>query len=51
MEDLVVERKVLGLLEVARHARQIQVINGLKRGNLTRGLDGEHVGNIIYADE
>nr|MDQ3830370.1 uridine kinase [Candidatus Tectomicrobia bacterium] len=27
----------------------IQIINGLERGNLTRALNGEEVGTIIYA--
>jgi molybdenum storage protein len=35
----------------ARHIRSIQVINGLRPGNLTRALAGEHVGTIITADE
>jgi isopentenyl phosphate kinase len=26
------------------------VINGLEPGNLTRALDGEHVGTVIHAD-
>ena len=51
LHDLVVERKVIELLQVARHIRQIQIINGLKPGNLTRALDGEHVGTIIYAED
>jgi molybdenum storage protein len=46
----VVERPVLDMLVHARHVRQLQVINGLKRGNLARALDGEHVGTIITAD-
>jgi molybdenum storage protein len=50
LNDLLVERKVLELMQNARHVRQIQLINGLKPGNLTRALDGEHVGTIIYAD-
>jgi len=33
----------------ARFARTIQVINGLKPGNLARALAGEHVGTIITA--
>jgi molybdenum storage protein len=27
---------------------KIQIINGLERGNLTKALNGEHVGTIIY---
>ena len=33
----------------AVHMREIQVINGLVPGNLTRALNGEHVGTVIYA--
>jgi molybdenum storage protein len=50
LDDLVVERIVLKLMRNARHSRTIQIINGLKRGNLTRALAGEHVGTIIRAD-
>lgn len=48
--DLVVERKVLDLMECAQHIRRIQVINGLKPGTVARALAGEHVGTIIHAD-
>jgi molybdenum storage protein len=37
-------------MQNATHQRSIQVINGLERGNLTRALNGEHVGTIITAD-
>jgi molybdenum storage protein len=47
--DLVVERMVLKMMKNAKHRRSIQVINGLKRGNLTRALDGEPVGTVITA--
>ncbi len=50
LEDLVLERKVLDLMECAQHVRRIQIINGLKPGNLTRALAGEPAGTIIYAD-
>lgn len=49
LPDLVVERPLLSLLAHARHVREIQVINGLKPGLVTRALDGEHVGTIIRA--
>jgi molybdenum storage protein len=38
---------VLEIMKNAQHRRSIQVINGLKPGNLTRALNGEHVGTII----
>ena len=50
LHDVVVERSVLELMRHATQRRSIQVINGLERGNLTRALDGEHVGTIITAD-
>ena len=40
---------MLDLLKAARHVRKVQVVNGLVPGNLTRALDGEHVGTIITA--
>ena len=49
LADVVVERSVLDLMKNAEHRRSIQVINGLKPGNLTRALDGERVGTIITA--
>jgi len=36
-------------MKTAKHRRAVQVINGLKKGNLTRALDGEPVGTIITA--
>jgi molybdenum storage protein len=51
LDDLVVERRVIEMMLTARFARQIQIINGLKPGNITRALNGEHVGTIIYVDD
>jgi molybdenum storage protein len=49
LPDLVVEPPVVEFLQRARHMTQIQIINGLKPGNITRALNGEHVGTIIHA--
>ena len=49
LPDLVVERPLLELMRNARHAKTIQVINGLKPGNIAKALAGEHVGTIITA--
>ena len=49
LADVVVERSVLELMQHAQHRRSIQVINGLVPGNLTRALNGDHVGTIITA--
>ena len=50
LNDLVIERKVLEILPRAQNMRQIQIINGLVPGNLTKALNGEHVGTIITAE-
>jgi molybdenum storage protein len=50
-DELVIERKVLDMMRHARSARQIQIINALVPGNITRALGGEHVGTIITADD
>lgn len=47
--DVVLERSVFELMKTAKHRRSVQIINGLKKGNLTRALNGEPVGTIISA--
>ncbi len=49
--DLVIERAVLEFMQRARHTTEIQIVNGLVPGNLTRALRGEHVGTIVYRDQ
>ncbi len=49
LHDVVVERSVLEMMKNAEQRRSIQIINGLVPGNLTRALNGEHVGTIITA--
>lgn len=50
LPDLVVERIVLEYLGRARFCHELQIINGMKPGNLTRALEGEDIGTIIYKD-
>lgn len=50
LQDSILEFPVLDLLKASRHIREVQVINGLVPGNLTRALNGEHVGTIITAN-
>jgi molybdenum storage protein len=50
LHDSILEFPLLDLLKSARHIREVQVVNGLAPGNLTRALAGEHVGTIITAD-
>lgn len=49
LQDSILEFPVLDLICSARHVREVQIVNGLKPGNLTRALAGEHVGTIITA--
>jgi molybdenum storage protein len=49
LHDSILEFPMLDLLQAAHHVRQVQVVNGLVPGNLTRALAGEHVGTIITA--
>jgi molybdenum storage protein len=48
IDDLIIERTCLEILQNSEVMDQIQVINGLVEGNITRALDGEHVGTIIH---
>jgi len=50
LHDSILEFPVLDLLQSAYHVRQVQIVNGLVPGNLTRALAGEHVGTIITAN-
>jgi len=49
-DDLVVERILLELLCRTQNLKQVQIINGLTEGNITKALNGEHEGTIIYQD-
>jgi len=47
-DDLIIERPCLEILQNSEVINSIQIINGQKKGNITRALKGEHVGTIIY---
>src|ERR1700746_3982308 len=49
LKDSILDFPMLDLLASARHVREVQIVNGLVSGNLTRALAGEHVGTIITA--
>jgi molybdenum storage protein len=50
LNDLAIERVVIEYLTRARSCHELQIINGLERGMVTRALAGEDVGSIIYQD-
>ncbi len=50
LEDLIVERPCLEILQNSEVLSEIQIINGLEKGNITRALNGERVGTIIFKE-
>jgi molybdenum storage protein len=48
LPTLPIDRVIPRLILRARLATEVQIINGLVPGNLTRALNGEHVGTIIH---
>jgi molybdenum storage protein len=51
LDDLIIERPCLEILQHSEVIDKIQIINGLERGTITRALKGERVGTIIYKDK
>ncbi|HEX3343422.1 MAG TPA: hypothetical protein VHS09_02565 [Polyangiaceae bacterium] len=50
LDDMVLERVVIEYLGRAKFCHELQIVNGLKPGMVTRALEGEDVGTIIYKD-
>ncbi|MCC1495345.1 hypothetical protein [Alcanivorax sp. 1008] len=48
-DDLIVERVVLEYMMRGDHIKKLQIVNGLKQGQITAALNGEDVGTIIRA--
>jgi molybdenum storage protein len=48
LDDLVIERPCLEIIQNSEVIDQVQIVNGLVEGNITRALHGEHVGTIIH---
>ena len=48
LDDLIIERPCLEILQSSEVIKKIQIINGLEKGNLTRALAGKPVGTVIY---
>ena len=46
--DLVIERPCLEIIQNSEVIDRVQIINGLVPGNITRAMNGEHVGTFIY---
>jgi molybdenum storage protein len=48
LDDLAVERSMLLALQRSRTVKEVFIVNGLERGNITRVLAGENPGTRIY---
>jgi molybdenum storage protein len=48
LNDLAVERSMLETLRNARSLREVLIVNGLERGNITRAMNGENPGTRIF---
>ena len=47
-DDLVIERPCLEIIQNSEVLDRVQIINGMVPGNITKALNGEHVGTFIY---
>lgn len=47
-DDLVIERPCLEIIQNSEVLEKVQIINGLVPGNITKALNGEHVGTYIH---
>jgi len=47
-DDLVIERPCLEIMQNSEVIEKVQIINGMVEGNITKALNGEHVGTYIY---
>jgi molybdenum storage protein len=46
-DDLIIERPCLEILQNSEVLDRVQIVNGLKKGNISKALAGKHVGTII----
>lgn len=49
-EELILDRLLFQVWRTARHVDRVQIVNGLKPGQLTRALAGEDVGTVIVKE-
>ena len=46
-EELILDAQLFQAFRTARHVKRVQIVNGLRPGELTRALAGEGVGTVI----
>ena len=50
-KELPIDKQLFDAWRTARHVERVQLVNGLRRGELTRALAGEEVGTVIDRGE
>jgi len=50
-EELILDAALFAAWENARHVDRVQIVNGLRPGDLTRALEGEDVGTVIDRED
>jgi molybdenum storage protein len=50
LSELPIEPSVLDMMVHARHMTEIHIVNGLVSGNITRALDGDEIGTVIFRE-
>jgi molybdenum storage protein len=50
-EEMILDHQLFECWRTARHVREVQIVNGLRRGELTRALEGEDVGTVITKEQ
>lgn len=51
LPELIMEKSVIQTMVNSRHMKQVQIVNGLKPEMISRALNGEPVGTVIYCGE
>jgi molybdenum storage protein len=49
--ELILDHQLFVAWKTSRHVKEVQIVNGLKPGQLTRALAGEAVGTVISKGE
>jgi molybdenum storage protein len=50
-EEMILDRQLFGAWQTSRHVAEVQIVNGLKPGQLSRALAGERVGTVIEKEK
>jgi molybdenum storage protein len=46
-DEMILDRQLFGAFRTSRHVEKVQIVNGLKPGQLTAALSGKDVGTVI----